>query len=347
VGPLWQPVSCRGFEGPRTTYRMQLVDRIVAPLRRPAGGAAAGLAGAAPTVVSFALVLVIAAQLAALLWRLLGSGGTDPGQVAPDASAPPPAIDLTAIVNAHLFGVAAESGDPSDAPATTANLTLAGTLAGREPEHGWAIIGASGQSARVYATGASVPGGARLFAVYPDRVILDRNGARESLMLPRLSGAASGAAPRVAGQPPSAAQGSSIADSVRQLLVQNPASGTELLRPQPVFAGGSLRGYRVYPGRNRAQFAGLGLQPGDLVLAVNGAALDDPNRGLEILRGIGQGSAVTLTIDRGGQQQQISVDPVAVVQDFEEQAAEDEGMDDEELMEEDEEEPTDPDEATE
>ena len=37
------------------------------------------------------------------------------------------------------------------------------------------------------------------------------------------------------------------------------------------------------------------LQPGDLVMSVNGAALDDPNRGLEILRGIGQGSAVTLT----------------------------------------------------
>ncbi len=55
---------------------------------------------------------------------------------------------------------------------------------------------------------------------------------------------------------------------------------------------------------------------GELVLAVNGAALDDPNRGLEILRGVGQGSAVTLTVERGGQQQQITVDPVAVAQDL-------------------------------
>ena len=44
------------------------------------------------------------------------------------------------------------------------------------------------------------------------------------------------------------------------------------------------------------------------------AALDDPNRGLEILRGIGQGGAVTLTVERGGQQQQITVDPSSVVQ---------------------------------
>jgi general secretion pathway protein C len=100
------------------------------------------------------------------------------------------------------------------------------------------------------------------------------------------------------------------------LMAQDPSAANELLRPQPVFAGGSLRGYRVYPGRNRAQFARLGLQPGDLVTAVNGAALDDPNRGLEILRGIGAGTAVTLSIDRNGQQQQLSVDPGAVVQEL-------------------------------
>ncbi|MFZ2509077.1 MAG: PDZ domain-containing protein, partial [Steroidobacteraceae bacterium] len=89
-----------------------------------------------------------------------------------------------------------------------------------------------------------------------------------------------------------------------------------LLRPQPVFAGGQLRGYRVYPGRNRAQFAKLGLQPGDLVTAVNGAPLDDPNRALETLRGIGTGPAVTLTVDRNGQQQQLAIDPATVVQEI-------------------------------
>jgi general secretion pathway protein C len=156
---------------------MQLVDRIVAPLRRPAAGAG-GLAAAAPTAVTALFAIVIAAQLAALVWRALGAGGEGPEAVSQDFTPPAPAIDLPAIVNAHLFGVAADSGDPSAAPATTANLALSGTLAGREPEHGWAIIGASGQAARVYATGASLPGGAKLFAVYPDRVILDRNGSR-------------------------------------------------------------------------------------------------------------------------------------------------------------------------
>ncbi|MGH8130511.1 MAG: type II secretion system protein GspC [Steroidobacteraceae bacterium] len=294
---------------------MQLVDRIVAPWRRPAGGTPAGLAGAAPSLVTFVLILVLAAQLAALLWRALGASGPESAPPPPAATSEAPPIDLAAIVNAHLFGIAAVSGDPSMAPATSANLTLAGTLAGREPEQGWAIIGASGQAARVYATGASLAGGTKLVAVYPDRVILDRNGARESLLLPRLSGGAGGTMP-TANLPGAVEPNASLADSVRQLLVQNPSAGNDLLRPQPVFAGGSLRGYRVYPGRNRAQFAGFGLQPGDLVMAVNGAPLDDPNRGLETLRGIGQGSAVTLTIDRNGQQQQLTIDPTAVMQEL-------------------------------
>lgn len=292
---------------------MLLVDRIVAPFRPAEGGSRAGVAAVGPLLVTVALVIVLAAQLANLLWRILAS--PDDGAQVPLAGDPSavPAIDLASIVNAHLFGVATLSGDPAAAPATTANLVLAGTLAGDEPEQGWAIIGASAQAARVYATGATLPGGAKLAAVYPDRVILDRNGARESLALPRLT---SGAGPAPVSYNPPGAQGASLADSVRELLVQEPAAVNEVMRPQPVFAGGQLRGYRVYPGRNRTQFAKLGLQPGDLVTAVNGAELTDPNRGLETLRGIGQGVAVTLTIDRNGQQQQLTVDPSTVVQEL-------------------------------
>ena len=203
------------------------------------------------------------------------------------------------------------------APATSANLTLTGTLAGREPEHGWAIIGASGQTARVYATGTALPGGAKLFAVYPDRVILDRNGSRESLMLPRLSGGGgANFAPRVASQA-AAARAERLARRQRAAAAgAEPAGGRRPAAAATRFRRRlAARLSRVSRPQSR-QFAALGLQPGDLVMAVNGAALDDPNRGLEILRGVGQGSAVTLTVERGGQQQQITIDPVTAVQEL-------------------------------
>ena len=287
---------------------MEFVDRIVAPMRRPGTAGRRGMNAAAPTLVTLALVIVIAAQLAALLWRALGSGDDPDLRPTPvvDVNAAQ-AADLPAIVNAHLFGIAQNSGDPADAPATSANLALAGTLAGSDPSTGWAIIGASGQSARVYATGSTLPGGTKLVAVYPDKVIIDRSGARESLLMPRLSGGSAG----VAYAPPVAQAQLTPDDLVRQVMGQE-SSVNELLRPQPVYAGGQLRGFRVYPGRDRALFARTGLQPGDLVMAINGAALDDPQRGIETLRGIGQGTPVTVSIDRNGQQQQLTIDTSAV-----------------------------------
>ena len=292
---------------------MQLVDRIAAPFRSAEAALPRGIVAAAPMLVTVVLVIVIAAQLANLLWRVLGSSGAAAVPTPAVDGGAAPAVDLESIVNAHLFGVADLSGDANSAPATSANLTLVGTLAGLSPGQGWAIIGASAQAARVYATGATLPGRTILLEVYPDRVILDRSGVRESLLMPRLSGRA-GPSP-VAYRPGAVAPGT-LADSVRELMTQDRSAMNELLRPQPVFAGAQLRGYRVYPGRNRGQFARIGLQPGDLVTAVNGAPLDDPNRALETLRGVGSGPPVTLTIDRNGQQQQLTVDPTALVQEL-------------------------------
>ena len=276
------------------------------------GDAAARLAAAAPAIVSVILVVALAAQLAALVWRVVVPAPA----VAPAADLPSTVTtgpNVAGIVNAHLFGSAAleATGDAASAPQTNLRLTLAGTLAGGDPARGWAIIGESAQAARVYATGATVPGGARLKEVYADRVILERGGRLESLPLPRL--AANGAAVPVAFTPPAAAQQPSLADSVQNLVRQDPGAVSEIIRPQPVFAGGQQKGYRVYPGRNRAQFASLGLMPGDLVTAVNGAPLDDPNRGLETLRGIGAGGAVTLTIERNGTEQQVTIDASSAV----------------------------------
>ncbi|HSF77150.1 MAG TPA: type II secretion system protein N, partial [Steroidobacteraceae bacterium] len=217
--------------------------------------------------------------------------------------------NLAGIVNAHLFGTALQAGvDAASAPATNLRLVLAGTLAGADPGQGWAIIGDTAQNARVYATGTTLPGGARLKEVYADRAILERNGRLESLQLPRLAGGAG--VPIAYTQP---APQPSLADSVRSLVQNDPGALTELIRPQPVFAGGQQKGYRIYPGRNRAQFASLGLMPGDLVTAVNGAPLDDPNSGLATLRGIGAGGSVTLTIERNGSEQQLTLDMAAAM----------------------------------
>jgi len=271
----------------------------------------------APLIVSALLVVAIAAVLASNVIRLLAPSPA-PG---PAASRPPvsgPGIDVGSILDAHLFGRApAGAVDPATAPVTAANLVLAGTMAGPDPEHGWAILGENAQSARVVETGSTLAGGTVLRAVYPDRVVIERGGRVESVMLPRLSGATGPYPLRAA-----SSDAGAMIDAVRQ-AIGSPAAAArvgEVVRPQPVFADGTLRGVRAYPGSNRQVFTALGLQPGDLVTAINGAQLDDVQRATGTLRNLGR-EPVQLTVERNGQARQITVDPAAVTQNLAEGAA--------------------------
>jgi len=76
-----------------------------------------------------------------------------------------------------------------------------------------------------------------------------------------------------------------------------------------------LRGFRVYPGRNRSAFNGLGLRPGDLVTAINGTTLDDPQRSQEIFNTIQSSNSATVTIERAGQTVEVSMNIAQVAQE--------------------------------
>lgn len=266
-----------------------------------------------PPVVSTVLVVALAWQLVQLTWLFTGNAsGTAisvPGIISgtgPTVARSSP-VDLKSIVDSHLFGVATEGPDPSavqSAPQTQMNLVLTGTMAANDPEKGYAIIGESTAAAKTYATGATLRPGTKLHSVYADRVILDNGGRLETLVLPRQN---SGGA--VMGRPapiPAAASGS-IGDDLRRIAEANPGAFSAVVRPQPVFANGVQRGYRVYPGRDRRQFAQLGLQPGDLVTSINGTPLDDPARGMEIFNSLNSASSVNVTVERNGQTQQLTL----------------------------------------
>jgi general secretion pathway protein C len=187
------------------------------------------------------------------------------------------------------------------------SLVLVGTIAESDPEKGLAIIGESAANAKVYAVGKTIAGGTKLHSVYPDRVILDRGGNLEALMLPKQFQGTASLQNAPTPQMPTGMDDMGMGDRLRNMAAQNPAAITDIIRPQPVFANGQQRGYRVYPGRNRNVFGRLGLQPGDLVTAINGTPLDDPARGMEILQSINSAAAVTVTVERNGQTSQVTI----------------------------------------
>ncbi len=262
-----------------------------------------------PGVVGAILVVALAWQLVQATWLFLGAAGNGqvPGNNAsqPQANASVAAVDLNALVGAHLFGIASSEPNPADvnaAPQTQMNLVLTGTMASADPQKGYAIVGESATTAKTYPTGATLRPGTKLHSVFTDRVILDNGGKLETLVLPRQF--AGTAAPV---RPPVAAAGNGVGDELRRIAETNPSAFTSVVRPQPVFANGVQRGYRVYPGRDRKQFANLGLQPGDLVTSVNGTPLDDPSRGMEIFNSLNSAAQVSVTVERNGQTQQLSL----------------------------------------
>jgi len=260
-----------------------------------------------PQAVMVVLVIAIAWQLVQLTWLLL-----DRGPAPQTAVMPPPmniapvrsGVDIQSIVNAHLFDVPAADtpANAADAPETQMNLVLSAVFAYADPTRGLAIIGESAQSAKVFAVGSMVRPGTRLHSVYIDRVILDRGGSLEALALPKRN---SGAV--VINRAPPPPPQNQFTDNLRRMAETNPSAFAEIIRPQPVFANGVQRGYRVYPGRNRQQFTKLGLVPGDLVLSINGTPLDDPQRGAEIFNTMGSADRVTVTVERNGQSQELTL----------------------------------------
>jgi general secretion pathway protein C len=258
----------------------------------------------APQVLTFVLALALAAQAALIVVKLSGRSRQTPP---PSVNLPPPAppLDIGALVNAHLFGnaVVQASGDGANAPQTSMPLVLAGVLATEDPKQGMAIIGENAQAAKVVSVGAQVPGGAQLHSVYADRAIIDRSGALESVFLPRRS--TGGAGPLPMSPPPMASSNDQMIDRMRRLVSDDPGAIAQVMRPQAVFAGGKMRGFRVYPGANRQAFTRLGLRAGDLVTAINGTPLDDKDRAQEIFGTLSSSTDARISITRNGRQQEL------------------------------------------
>ena len=271
------------------------------------------LQGNGPRLASLGLAALIAVELARIAIAFLGGGPVKSpqpefGNLAPRAGQHG-GFDIQSVVSAHLFGIATadpSAQDPANAPPSTSNLVLAGTISTQDPKRGVAIINDGGPS-KVYSVGDNV-GGASLHSVYLDHVILDRGGALETLILPRLMGPgmhARGPTRRGGADPRTAA----AVQNIRQLVQQDPSILDQVMRTVPSYdsAAGKLRGFRAYPGKNRQVFNKLGLKSGDLVTAINGTVLDDPQRSQEVFNTIQTSDHVTVDVERGGQKQQITL----------------------------------------
>ena len=272
-----------------------------------------------PPAVSAVLVLTLAWQAARLTWALI------PGL---PADAPPPAVtpvmpdpstvsaqtvDIERIMDSALFGEISTRSAPVpdavsvlEAPDTALNLQLKATVADTTENRRGAAIIASGTVEKTYTVSDVIEGagGAQLHAIYSDRVILNRSGNLETLRLPTDYATAMPGAVYAAPPTPFPA----TTQTLRAVISDNATHISEVVRVAAHIEQGRMVGFRLNPGEQPEQFAALGFQPGDVVTEINGTAMSDPSRGLQVFESLGESTAANVTVIRNGTPQVLSID---------------------------------------
>lgn len=291
-----------------------------------------------PLVAALLSILFLAHSLARLTWNVLPQPEVDTGAALVQYARPAVQREVREqalarkIYDYHLFGKyepdkVVASAQPVVVPETRLNLKLRGVFASNDNNAARAIIADSRGEEDSYRIGSSVPGGAILNEIYPDRVILEHNGQLETLKLPTDDAPESGAGetgisavdtsgdstPPVSRMPDpninrnnidQAAAGtgdnSVLLGQYRDALMNDPNSVMGLVNVQPYQKDGQLMGYRLRPGKDRALLQRFGLRSGDIVTAVNGVPMNNPVKALEVLRDLSSASQLTVDVERNG-----------------------------------------------
>jgi general secretion pathway protein C len=247
-------------------------------------------------ILMVALVLVLAWQLAYWTWRFAAPPASS------DARGAGAAVDLAAI--ARLFGGAASS---TSTLASTPGLRLKGVIAPTPGVAASAIFSTgAGKDIAIY-VGRELQPGVKLSGVYPDHVMLSRNGVEERIDLDAMrSGKSSQQATRGPGfRLNVASSGDNRYSLSRKELddaLRDPGQ-LNYLGQIGVPPGGGVRMDAAPAGSLAAK---LGLRPGDVIKKINGQAVASPGDLARLYQQFGTLSTITAEVQRGTSTVQLS-----------------------------------------
>ncbi|NJC07113.1 type II secretion system protein N [Polymorphobacter fuscus] len=166
------------------------------------------------------------------------------------------------------------------------DLVLAGTRVDQVSGRGSAIIGTPDGVQSSYAVGELIQPGVTLTAVGFDSVTISRGGTTERLFVDQSAGAAPVTMPQA-----SASSGGTTDEAGAALAAD--------VTITPRRDGATITGYVLTPKGSGAAFAAAGLQPGDVLVSVDGATVTS----LRDVAGLSQqlaGGGIDITVERNG-----------------------------------------------
>ena len=255
-----------------------------------------------------------------VLFFVSGPAGSDLTTSSGTSASPlraPTANSVNAILSRNLFGVAGATAAIDGATAeveTRLPLQLLGVFVaeqGSADADSAAIVAQKGKPGELYQIGDLLPGNAELIEVHPQHIVLRRAGARETLRFPDVAQLQLANAPEsnipdkfaattgaVGRQVASNRTPRELIDAYRDRLSEDPQRALDDLGIAPVSVGSS-QGYRLDNLAQSPYLSQTGLQPGDIILSVNGQAVGDIRQDQKQIDNIlAQGSA-RLEVQRG------------------------------------------------
>ena len=180
-----------------------------------------------------------------------------------------------------------------DAPKTSLKLKLVGLMYSTDKNQARAIIENPKDGARSYATHERVADNAEIYSIEPDRVILFHAGKQEALMLDPEH------------------KTSSFQSDIGNQPIDAPKNSAELMRDfsaSPVMENGKLLGFRLKALRNPGIMKEWGINPNDVITAVNGIPLNAPGRVMVLYDKLKKQREFEMTLNNGGNSRTITVD---------------------------------------
>ena len=263
------------------------------------------------TLAKLIFTLLIASQLAVLTWMILSPSRLVLIEPSRGKAVEGAQQNQTSIADWHIFGNATveviEVPKEVNAPTTRLRLELLGVMAASVAENSSAIIAPKGGAGENYRVGDVVQGRTKLAAVHQDKVILDSNGKLETLKFDLTRGQSLQKSSKPTPAQKKAAARGSLKDRFKK--VRNASDAVTLLRDEvnndPAGALKQLGletsangdGYKV--SNSGSMLTQLGLQPGDVILSVNGQTLGNLDDDQNLLEQVTNSGQARLEIQRG------------------------------------------------
>lgn len=252
---------------------------------------------AVPAAAALAALLWLSWALAQGTWRIVQPSGPAVFRGAAEE------VDLGVLPRSKLFGAPASPQAAESLAPTNLNLTLTGVMA--RPVGGCALVIVQGQPESAFCAGEDLTPGVRLDTVERDRIVILRNGARETVPLKDLDKHANLiAAPP---PPPIVQPGSTGAALVDRKQLQQQLGKPEFLS-QALIVPNPEGGFLVRQIQPGSLYEKLGLRPGDVIRNVNGQALTSMEDVMRLYQQFGTAQRVLVEVQRQGRSETLYYD---------------------------------------